>query len=606
MDFILRACGLRRDGDAPPPPPRRLPPSEPVARRLRFRRQVRLPANPLLDLPVDVLEHCARLGELRTFHGLVVVLGHSRRPTAVALKRIVRDDRLSPSPLFRDAREVEMTYTHTPPYSNTTGEREEYCIGDSKLKTSPLHRCLVALTEAAWAGDYEVYDDDDEEIPDGILAARRAAAMQQVGATAVYHGVASIEGTNEDVGGYETVALLSVARREARCLPGAVEPPRVLFAVCTAQSTPGFFGHDGQIYRRFGVYAMLGPEPANERRAALVDAAWELLDPEGTGFVERAGFFDAFDASRHPHVLEERTGADEEEEWLTKWYAKSAGVDRADHVSRREFQTLYAERSEDAENDEAFERELDVWTAGETLSVESSSDPAAPSPLRPCSRLVRLVHASLPQTVLNPYNGDDHEHIHTATAETCAAVAEQLGVDVESLGYVIKAVALAANLRGTDGREWKDIESISEDADARRSNIDPALSEFCDTFPHFGRDIGRRTGRECIEYPLGEDLFYYRYDPPTFEGRKAADHELSFGYESAHGLLRQAVAEVSTRVDLEACASLETLHDKLRGWREVVRARLRRQHPAVLQEWEEGPVQDHFAFEYSTQHWRGV
>ena len=345
MDFILRACGLRRDGDAPPPPPRRLPPSEPVARRLRFRRQVRLPANPLLDLPVDVLEHCARLGELRTFHGLVVVLGHSRRPTAVALKRIVRDDRLSPSPLFRDAREVEMTYTYTPPYSNTIGEREEYCIGDSKLKTSPLHRCLVALTEAAWAGDYEVYDDDDEEIPDGILAARRAAAMQQVGATAVYHGVASIEGTNEDVGGYETVALLSVARREARCLPGAVEPPRVLFAVCTAQSTPGFFGHDGQIYRRFGVYAMLGPEPANERRAALVDAAWELLDPEGTGFVERAGFFDAFDASRHPHVLEERTGADEEEEWLTKWYAKSAGVDRADHVSRREFQTLYAERS---------------------------------------------------------------------------------------------------------------------------------------------------------------------------------------------------------------------------------------------------------------------
>ena len=42
-----------------------------------------------------------------------------------------------------------------------------------------------------------------------------------------------------------------------------------------------------------------------------------------------------------------------------------------------------------------------------------------------------------------------------------------------------------------------------------------------------------------------------------FEGRKAADHELSPGYESAHGLLRQVVNEVSTRVDLEACASLE-------------------------------------------------
>ena len=551
---------------------------------MRFRRQIRPPTNPLLDFPVEILERCARFSERRTYHGLVVVLGHSRRPTATALKRIVRDVRLLPSTLFHAARAVTI-----PRQGDHTVWRTAY---GTVTGTCRSNRKFLALEEAARAGD--------------ALAGRRAAAMRQVAATAVYHGVASVEGTNKDKCGNETVALVSVARPAPRCSLDAKEPPRVLLAVCTATRTPGFFGHDGQIYRRFGVYAMLGPEPANERRAALVDAAWELLDPEGTGFVERAGFFDAFDASRHPHVLEERTGADEEEEWLTKWYAKSAGVDRADHVSRREFQTLYAERSEDAENDEAFERELDVWTAGETLSVESSSDPAAPSPLRPCSRLVRLVHASLPQTVLNPYNGDDHEHIHTATAETCAAVAEQLGVDVESLGYVIKAVALAANLRGTDGREWKDIESISEDADARRSNLDPALSEFCDTFPRFGRDIGRRTGRECIEYPLGEDLFYYRYDPPTFEGRKAADHELSPGYESAHGLLLQAVAEVSTRVDLKACASLETLHDKLRGWREVVRARLRRQHPAVLQEWEEGPVQDHFAFEYSTQHWRGV
>ena len=556
---------------------------------MRFRRQIRPPTNPLLDVPVEILERCARFSERRTYHGLVVVLGHSRRPAATALKRIVRDVRLLPSTLFHAARAVTI-----PRQGDHTVWRTAY---GTVTGTCRSNRKFLALEEAARAGD--------------ALAGRRAAAMRQVAATAVYHGVASVEGTNKDKCGNETVALVSVARPAPRCSLDAKEPPRVLLAVCTATRTPGFFGHDGQVYKRFGVYAVLGAGPVSERRASLVDAAWELLDPEGTGFVERAGFFDAFDASRHPRVLEERpeyreSCADDEEEWLTKWYAKSAGVDCADHVSRREFQTLYAERSEDAEDDGAFERELDVWTAGETLSVESSSDPAAPSPLRPCSRLVRLVHASLPQTVLNPYNGDDHEHIHTATAKTCAAVAEQLGVDVESLGYVIKAVALAANLRGTDGREWKDIESISEDADARRSNIDPALSEFCDTFPRFGRDIGRRTGRECIEYPLGEDLFYYRYDPPTFEGRKAADHELSPGYESAHGLLLQAVAEVSTRVDLEACASLETLHDKLRGWREVVRARLRRQHPAVLQEWEEGPVQDHFAFEYSTQHWRGV
>ena len=101
MDFILRACALRRDVSPPPPPPP--PPAEPVARRLRFRRLTRSPVNPLLDLPVEVLERCARFGELRTFHGLVVVLGHSRRPTAAALKRSVRDDRLSPSALFSDA-----------------------------------------------------------------------------------------------------------------------------------------------------------------------------------------------------------------------------------------------------------------------------------------------------------------------------------------------------------------------------------------------------------------------------------------------------------------------------------------------------------------------
>ena len=116
--------------------------------------------NPLIDLPVEVLERCARFGELRTFHGLVVVLGHSRRPTAAALKRSVRDDRLSPSALFSDARKVRMTFTDTHPYSQRRGERVSCRISD---RSPPLHECLTALERAARADDYY----DWEEAADG-------------------------------------------------------------------------------------------------------------------------------------------------------------------------------------------------------------------------------------------------------------------------------------------------------------------------------------------------------------------------------------------------------------------------------------------------------
>ena len=611
MDFILRACGLRRDAPPTPPPPP--PPAEPVARRLRFRRLTRSPANPLLDLPVEVLERCARFGELRTFHGLVVVLGHSRRPNAAALKRIIPDDRSCltlghsslgrRSALFRAARLVEMSWDHRDQRTNTTS-RLRWCIDDTfhQRQYAYLKHTAEALEEIAAA-------DDDEEAVDAALAGRRAAAIRLVHETAVYHGVASINGTNKDVGGHETVALVSVARPAPRCSPGAVEAPRVLFAVATNKSTPGFFGHDGQIYERVGVYAVLGPGPANERRAALVDAAWALLDPEGTGFVERASFFDAHNASRHPRVL--RAGeeyvdssTEDEEKHLKKWYKRHAGVDRAGHVSRREFETYYAECYEDVQDDEGFERELDVWTE-EPLRVESSSGGAAPSLLRPCSRLVRLVHVSWPHYDRNFDNGDDHEYIHTATAETCADVAERLGVDVACLGYVVKSLVLSAELRGRANDHWEHIERMSTN-DHVPSWPRPTTSAFCDGFPRFGRDTGESHARGgTVYYPEGEDLFYHRYDRGG--KRRAADHEFEYCEESAHGLFRELVAEVSTRVDLASCASLATLHDKLRGWREVVRARLRRANPPIRHEWDyEDEVQDHFEFEMNTRPWRGV
>ena len=569
-----------------------------------------MPVSPLVDLPVDVLERCARFGELRTFHGLVVVLGHSRRPTAAALRRIVRDDRLSPSPLFRAARLVEMSWDHRDQRTNTTS-RLRWCIDDTfHGKYAYLKHTAEALEEIAEAGDDEEAGEagDDEEAVDAALAGRRAAAIRLVHETAVYHGVASINGTNKDVGGHETVALVSVARPAPRCSPGAVEAPRVLFAVATNKSTPGFFNHDGQIYERVGVYAVLGPGPANERRAALVDAAWALLDPEGTGFVERASFFDAHDTSRHPRVL--RAGDDyvdfstkEVEKSLKKWYKRHAGVDRAGHVSRREFETYYAECPE--EDDEGFERLLDVWTE-EPLRVESSSGGAAPSLLRPCSRLVRLVHVSWPHYDRNFDNGDDHEYIHTATAETCADVAERLGVDVACLGYVVKSLVLSAELRGRADDHWQHIESMSTH-DHVPSWPRPTTSAFCDGFPRFGRDTGEseKARGGYVYYPEGEDLFYHRYDRDG--KRRAADHEFEYCEESAHGLFRELVAEVSTRVDLASCASLATLHEKLRGWREVVRARLRRANPPIRHDWDyEDEVQDHFQFEMNTRSFVGV
>lgn len=182
---------MEPNAPAPPPSP---PPSEPVAPRLRFRRQIRSAANPLLDLPVEVLERCARFSERRTYHGLVVVLGHSRRPTATALKRIVRDVRLLPSTLFHAARAVTI-----PRQGSHTVWRTAY---GTVTGTCRSNRKFLALEEAARAGD--------------ALAGRRAAAMRQVAATAVYHGVASVEGTNKDKCGNETVALRKLRRRRAR------------------------------------------------------------------------------------------------------------------------------------------------------------------------------------------------------------------------------------------------------------------------------------------------------------------------------------------------------------------------------------------------------
>ena len=140
---------------------------------MRFRRQIRSPANPLIDMPVEILERCARFSERRTYHGLVVVLGHSRRPTATALKRIIRDVRLLPSTLFHAARAVTIPRQEPHVWRTSYGTVTGVCRS---------HRKFLALEEAARAGD--------------ALAGRRAAAMRQVAATAVYHGVASVEGTN--------------------------------------------------------------------------------------------------------------------------------------------------------------------------------------------------------------------------------------------------------------------------------------------------------------------------------------------------------------------------------------------------------------------------
>ena len=447
-----------------------------------------------------------------------------------------------------------MEYTYKWRHRDTPS-RERWSIPDASRGSFAYLRlsaeALEREEESHWPEDGESF------------AGRRAAAIRCVLETAVYHGVASIEGTNRDVDGHETVALVSVARPAPRCSLDAKEPPRVLFVVSSAEATTGKGCGDGQVYESIGVYAVLGAG-GNERRAALVDAAWALLDPEGTGFVELGAFSDAHDASRHPRVC----GDGEVNEWLKErqekalrvWCKRHAGLDRAGHVSRREFQTYYAECPEN--DDEAFERRLDVWTAGETLSVERSSDPAAPSPMRPSSRIVRLVHTFWPQEDRNFDNGDDHEYLHTATHETCEDVAELLGVDYFDLGHVIKAVALVANLRGRADDQWEHLERSSKHyAPPSRRSERLRYSEFCDDFPRFERDTGKsEKWGSTVAYPEGKDLFYRL---PGGQGSRnirgssrAADHEFSYRHESAHGLLRQVVDEVSTRVDLASCASL--------------------------------------------------
>ena len=82
-------------------------------------------------------------------------------------------------------------------------------ISGTVTGTCRSNRKFLALEEAARAGD--------------ALAGRRAAAMRQVAATAVYHGVASVEGTNKDKCGNETVALVSVARPAPREGPRGLE-----------------------------------------------------------------------------------------------------------------------------------------------------------------------------------------------------------------------------------------------------------------------------------------------------------------------------------------------------------------------------------------------
>ena len=126
-----------------------------------------------------------------------------------------------------------MSWDHRDQRTNTTS-RLRWCIDDTfhQRQYAYLKLTAEALEEIAEAGD-------DEEAVDAALAGRRAAAIRLVHETAVYHGVASINGTNKDVGGHETVALVSVARPAARCSTAALAAASTRAGSRRSQAQPG-------------------------------------------------------------------------------------------------------------------------------------------------------------------------------------------------------------------------------------------------------------------------------------------------------------------------------------------------------------------------------
>lgn len=550
MDFIKGIFGLKRNAETV---------TEADVKPLLQRFHT--PENPRIafkDLPLEVLACCAQLGELRTYHSLVVSLGRDS-----GLRKLVRDDRLEASEVFREARRVHFDYRRHGNWFSWWFDRNE------KVERSAINQ------SCRW----------------------RAAAIRAVSGTGIFHGVASVEGTNRDHGGHETVALLSVARRAPRCAPEHVEAPRVLFIVTKANYCPANCRALAMEYEHFGVYAVLGPV-TSERRARLVDDAFDRLDQDGVGSIDWDTLRDAYDPAKDPWVLTERISVEE----ASESFARPPGsfkrlVDDEGRVSRRDFEKHYAHISERFDEDDCFEREVRAGLGGDGPGAAPAAARAslAAGPMRPLSRVVRMLHLFTP--VMDGSPDDEKETLHLASDETSAAVAERLGIDASCLGAVLKSVVLATNLRGGGEDQWDMFEYMAEDFKKKGKHV-----SVVDSFPRFERETaGDKVDKH---YPRGSELQYHRW-PEDADKRKAKDHEFDYYYESPHGLFREAVSEVQTRVDLESCSSLRALFERLCGWREAAKAALERENPPVIEEWDYEETPRHYfrrELFYSSRH----
>lgn len=92
--------------------------------------------------------------------------------------------------------------------------------------------------------------------------------------------------------------------------------------------------------------------PVNERRKALIDQAFAVLDKNGNGTVEADDVAKAFDVSHHPEVL---AGRMDPRQARQDFLSQFDGIDHDGRVSREEFLEYYGNISGSIGDDDYFE-----------------------------------------------------------------------------------------------------------------------------------------------------------------------------------------------------------------------------------------------------------
>jgi calcyphosin len=112
----------------------------------------------------------------------------------------------------------------------------------------------------------------------------------------------------------------------------------------------------------------------SERRLALVNMAFNVLDRDGSGVVEPEDIMSCYDASKHPDVIAgKRTAGDILQEFLDTF---DVGGVKDGKVTRQEFENYYANLSASIDNEDYFELMIrNAWhlSGGQGASANSAN-----------------------------------------------------------------------------------------------------------------------------------------------------------------------------------------------------------------------------------------